>query len=74
MILFRAQAILASNISEVLEHSFQQLIARMLSCVRLMSVSGTSNLLAQMFDLPKMHKSPPDVDFESSRSLAKSES
>ena len=24
--------------------------------------------------VPKMHKSPPDVDFESSRSLAKSES
>ena len=31
-------------------------------------------LIGTSVQLPKMHKSPPDVDFESSRSPAKSES
>ena len=46
----------------------QEIWARLLlSCVRLMSVSCTSNLLVQML-------SPPDVDLESSRSPTKSDS
>ena len=39
-----------------------------------MFVSYTSNLLEQMCDFPKIHSVPPEVDFESSKSPAKSES
>ena len=42
-----------------------------LNCVKLKPASCTSNFLVR---LPKMHRNPPDVDFESSRSPAKSES
>ena len=37
-------------------------------------VSCTSDLLEQMYDCRKTHNVPPEVDFESSRSPAKSES
>ena len=44
------------------------------NCARQKFVSCTSNLLGQMFCFPEIHKTPPEVDFESSRSPAKSES
>ena len=44
------------------------------SCATLTFASCTYNWLVQMFDFQKMHKTSPDVDFESSRSPAKSES
>ena len=46
----------------------------LLNCAKLKFVSYTSNLLEQMYDFRNMHNVPPDVDFESSRSPAKSES
>ena len=46
----------------------------LLSCVKLKFVSCTSNSSAQMYDFQKMHNVPPEVDFESSTSPAKSES
>ena len=46
----------------------------LLNCVRLRPVSCTSNLLAQLFGFRKMHRIPPDIDLESSKSPAKSES
>ena len=44
----------------------------LLNCAKRQFVSCTSNLLEQMYGLPKMHNLPPEVDFESSRSAAKS--
>ena len=46
----------------------------LLNCVKLKFVSCTSNLLEQMHDFQKRHNVPPEVDFESSESPAKSES
>ena len=47
----------------------------LLNCVRQMFVSCTeSNLLVRMYDFRKCTASPPEVDFKSSRSPAKSES
>ena len=43
-------------------------------CEKLKFVSHTSNLLEQMYDFQKTHNVPREVDFESSRSPAKSES
>ena len=46
----------------------------LLNCAKLNFVSYTSNLSEQMYDFQKTHNVPPEVDFESSRSPAKSES
>ena len=45
----------------------------LLNCVKLKFVSYTSNLLEQLYDFQRCNV-PPEVDFESSRSPAKSES
>ena len=44
------------------------------NCVKLRFVSCTSNLLTRTFDFRKCREFHPDVDFESSKSPAKSES
>ena len=46
----------------------------LLNCEKLKFVSRTSNLLEQTYDSQKTHSAPTEVDFESSRSPAKSES
>ena len=46
----------------------------LLNCTKLKFVSYSSNWLERTYDCQKTHNVPPDVDFESSRSPAKSES
>ena len=46
----------------------------LLNCAKRKFVSYTSNWMEQMHDFQKTHNAPPEVDFESSRSPAKSES
>ena len=78
---FQRQKQLDPTIPEQANHPISVLCPQrqfqiLLNCEKQLFVSCTSNLLEQMYDCQKKkkHNVPPEVDFESSRSPAKSES